>query len=354
MKKVLCMVLALLMSLLAVGTASADSADKPYAGTEIVVFNWYDYIDPSVIDMFTEETGITVKYANFTNNEEMYTKLTANPGAYDVIVPSDYIIERMIAGDALLKLDPALMPNIAGLCDWVKTPAYDPTGEYSVPYMWGTLGILYNTTMVDEPITHWAQLFDTKYANNVIMMDSYRDTLGLVLKMQGYSMNERSEEALGEARDILIKQKQDGIVKAYQLDETKDKMIAGEAALAVVYSGDALYAMEGSEDLAYVVPMEGSNIWLDGMCIPKESKNPEAAMVFIDYMCRPDIARMNMDYIWYSTPIQAVIDGMSEEESSNATLNPPQDVIDRCEFFNDVGEDVYLYEEIWSEVRLAR
>ena len=354
MKKVLCMVLALLMSLLAVGTASADSADKPYAGTEIVVFNWYDYIDPSVIDMFTEETGITVKYANFTNNEEMYTKLTANPGAYDVIVPSDYIIERMIAGDALLKLDPALMPNIAGLCDWVKTPAYDPTGEYSVPYMWGTLGILYNTTMVDEPITHWAQLFDTKYANNVIMMDSYRDTLGLVLKMLGYSMNERSEEALGEARDVLIKQKQDGIVKAYQLDETKDKMIAGEAALAVVYSGDALYAMEGSEDLAYVVPMEGSNIWLDGMCIPKESKNPEAAMVFIDFMCRPDIARMNMDYIWYSTPIQAVIDGMSEEERTNETLNPPQDVIDRCEFFNDVGEDVYLYEEIWSEVRLAR
>ena len=187
MKKVLCMVLALLMSLLAVGTASADSADKPYAGTEIVVFNWYDYIDPSVIDMFTEETVITVKYANFNNNEEMYTKLTANPGAYDVIVPSDYIIERMIADDALLKLDPALMPNIAGLCDWVKTPAYDPTGEYSVPYMWGTLGILYNTTMVDEPITHWAQLFDTKYANNVIMMDSYRDTLGLVLKMSSSS-----------------------------------------------------------------------------------------------------------------------------------------------------------------------
>ena len=185
-------------------------------------------------------------------------------------------------------------------------------------------------------------------------MDSYRDTLGLVRKMLGYSMNERSEEALGEARDVLIKQKQDGIVKAYQLDETKDKMIAGEAALAVVYSGDALYAMEGSEDLAYVVPMEGSNIWLDGMCIPKESKNPEAAMVFIDFMCRPDIARMNMDYIWYSTPIQAVIDGMSEEERTNETLNPPQDVIDRCEFFNDVGEDVYLYEEIWSEVRLAR
>ena len=320
----------------------------------INVLNWGDYIDEDLLDQFTEETGIEVNYQTMATNEEMLVKLEASDCIYDVCFPSDYVIEKLIEKDLLHELNKENIPNLANIDERFLDLSFDPENKYSVPYMWGTVGILYNTTMVDEPITHWAQLFDTKYANNVIMMDSYRDTLGLVLKMQGYSMNERSEEALGEARDILIKQKQDGIVKAYQLDETKDKMIAGEAALAVVYSGDALYAMEGSEDLAYVVPMEGSNIWLDGMCIPKESKNPEAAMVFIDYMCRPDIARMNMDYIWYSTPIQAVIDGMSEEESSNETLNPPQDVIDRCEFFNDVGEDVYLYEEIWSEVRLAR
>ena len=341
------------------GSGSTGSAGNNSSGTNtgkrvVNVCSWGEYIDTSLIDEFEEKTGIEVNYQTAESNEALYSTLALGGANYDVIVPSDYMISQLIEEGMLQELDYSKIPNFEKIDPRFRNLSYDPENLYTVPYTWGTLGIIYNTTMVDEPITHWAQLFDTKYANNVIMMDSYRDTLGLVLKMQGYSMNERSEEALGEARDILIKQKQDGIVKAYQLDETKDKMIAGEAALAVVYSGDALYAMEGSEDLAYVVPMEGSNIWLDGMCIPKESKNPEAAMVFIDYMCRPDIARMNMDYIWYSTPIQAVIDGMSEEESSNETLNPPQDVIDRCEFFNDVGEDVYLYEEIWSEVRLAR
>ena len=371
MKKALCIVLVLFLAIMMAGCSSAPANDtdknaeasatktpadpnKPYAGTEIVVFNWFDYIDPNVIDMFTAETGIVVKYANFTNNEEMYTKLVANPGVYDVIVPSDYIIERLVKENGLEKLDLTAMPNVANLSEWVKHPSYDPSGEYSVPYMWGTVGILYNTTMVDEEITHWAQMFDTKYAGNVIMMDSYRDSLGITMKMMGYSLNERNPEALEAARDKLIEQKQNGIVKAYQLDETKDKMIAGEAALALVYSGDALYSMEENEDLAYVVPMEGSNIWLDAMCIPKGSKNVEAAQVFIDFMCRTDIARMNMDYIWYSTPIQTVIDEMSEEEKNNSTLNPSQEVIDRCEFFQDVAEYVDMYEEIWSEVRLAR
>ena len=371
MKKALCIVLVLFLAIMMAGCSSAPANDtdknaeasatktpadpnKPYAGTEIVVFNWFDYIDPNVIDMFTAETGIVVKYANFTNNEEMYTKLVANPGVYDVIVPSDYIIERLVKENGLEKLDLAAMPNVANLSEWVKNPSYDPSGEYSVPYMWGTVGILYNTTMVDEEITHWAQMFDTKYAGNVIMMDSYRDSLGITMKMMGYSLNERNQEALNAARDKLIEQKQNGIVKAYQLDETKDKMIAGEAALALVYSGDALYSMEENEDLAYVVPMEGSNIWLDAMCIPKGSKNVEAAQAFIDFMCRTDIARMNMDYIWYSTPIQTVIDEMSEEEKNNSTLNPSQEVIDRCEFFQDVAEYVDMYEEIWSEVRLAR
>lgn len=355
MKKVLCMVLALLMSLLAVGTASADSADKPYAGTEIVVFNWYDYIDPSVIDMFTEETGITVKYANFTNNEEMYTKLTANPGAYDVIVPSDYIIERMIADDALLKLDPALMPNIAGLCDWVKTPAYDPTGEYSVPYMWGTLGILYNTEMVDGEVTSWDVLFSDEYAGSVIMMNSQRDTIGLALKALGYSMNTREQSELEAARDLLIQQKQNGVTSGYLLDETKDKMVGNEAALAVVYSGDALYAMDKNEALDYAVPEEGSNIWVDGMCIPKGSENKACAEAFIDFMCREDIAQMNMDYIFYSSPIQSVADStLDVDERIYKVMNPSEEIIERCEFFHDITDAMDLYESIWMDIRLAR
>ncbi len=317
----------------------------------ITVFNWYDYIDEAVLDMFEQETGISVKYACFTTNEEMYAKLNAGAGSYDVIFPSDYIIERMIKEDALEKLNKDNMPNVSGVIDWMQTPDYDPTGEYSVAYMWGTVGILYNTTYVDEPITSWKSMFDPAYKKDVFMLDSIRDTLGITLKMLGYSMNTKDPDQLEEAKNALIQQKADGIVKGYLVDETKDKMIAGEAAMALMWSGDALYAMEGSEDLAYVVPEEGSNVWVDGMCIPKGSQHKEAAEKFIDFLCRPDIARMNMDYIYYSTPIQQVVDEMDEEEKNNATLNPPADVVERCEFFHDISEDMEMYDRIWLEIR---
>ena len=186
------------------------------------------------------------------------------------------------------------------------------------------------------------------------MMDSVRDTLGVALKSLGYSMNSSSEEELREAADKLIEQKRNGVCAGYLVDEIKDKMVGGEAAIGLVWSGDALYAMEKNEDLAYCVPEEGSNIWVDAMCIPAASENKEAAECFIDFMCRPDIARMNMDYIYYSTPIQAVVDGMSEEEAANEVLNPPQDVVDRCEFFRDMSDYMDLYETIWMEVKMAR
>ena len=307
-----------------------------------------------MIDLFEEETGITVKYVNFTTNEEMYTKLEAGAGTYDVIFPSEYMIERMIAHDMLEELDLSAMPNFANVMDRLKDPSYDPGNRFSVPYMWGTLGYLYNTEMVDEELSSWSALFDEKYAGNVIMMNSMRDSIGLALKYLGYSMNTRSEAELNEAKDLLIKQKQDKIQCGYLLDETKDKMVGGEAAIGVVYSGDAQYAVEKNENLVYVVPEEGSNIWVDGMCIPKGSKNVEGAMKFIDFLCREDIAAMNFDYIYYCSPIQAVVDGLDEEEAAQSTINPSEDVVSRCEYFNDVEDVMSLYENVWMEIRLAR
>ncbi len=330
-----------------------EPAEQPYAGTTLTVYNWYDYIDPAVIDLFEEETGITVEYVNFTTNEEMYTKLEATPGAYDVIFPSDYIIERLVNDGMLAELNYDNMPNAAGLMEWLKTPDYDEGGTHSVAYMWGTVGYLYNTTMVDRELTSWDDMFSEEFVGEVLMMNSVRDTLGVALKSLGYSMNSVERSELEEARDKLIEQKRSGVCAGYLVDEIKDKMVAGEAAIGLVWSGDALYAMEKNEDLAYCVPEEGSNIWVDAMCVPAASQNKEAAECFIDFMCRPDIARMNMDYIYYSTPIQAVVDGMSEEEASNEVLNPPQDVVDRCEFFLDVSDHMDLYEEIWMDVRTA-
>ena len=342
---ILCILIA--FSACAMGSASASAE-------ELTVFNWFDYIDPAVIDLFEEETGITVKYVNFTTNEEMYTKLEAGAGTYDVIFPSEYMIERMIAHDMLEELDLSAMPNFANVMDRLKDPSYDPGNRFSVPYMWGTLGYLYNTEMVDEELSSWSALFDEKYAGNVIMMNSMRDSIGLALKYLGYSMNTRSEAELNEAKDLLIKQKQDKIQCGYLLDETKDKMVGGEAAIGVVYSGDAQYAIEKNENLVYVVPEEGSNIWVDGMCIPKGSKNVEGAMKFIDFLCREDIAAMNFDYIYYCSPIQAVVDGLDEEEAAQSTINPSEDVVSRCEYFNDVEDCMSLYENVWMEIRLAR
>ncbi len=360
MKRLKKAILILLAMALVAGAAgcgkqeAAKDASKPYAGTTLTIFNWYDYIDEDVLTQFTEETGIKVVYTNFTTNEELYTKLAASPSSYDVIFPSDYIIERLIKEDMLAELDTSKMPNYVGLLNWIKAPAYDPDGKYSVAYMWGTVGIIYNTGMVSAPVTSWGALFDDQYKNNVIMMDSVRDTLGVGLKYLGYSMNSTDETQLDAARDVLIDQKKRGIVKAYYVDETKDMMVAGEAALAVAWSGDALYAIEKNDKLAYVVPDEGSNIWVDGMCIPKGSKNVEAAEAFIDFMCRSDIAYKNQQYIYYSTPVAAVVDMYTDEEKADTTINPTQDIIDRCEFFTDISQYSDLYEDEWMQIKQAQ
>lgn len=348
MKKRLVSLLALALVLGLMVVSLSGCGEK---STTLTVFNWFDYIDEDVIKMFEQETGIKVNYTNFTTNEEMFAKLEKGSGSYDVIFPSDYIIERMIKEDMLAELDLSKMPNVANLVDWCKKPDYDPDCKYSVAYMWGTVGILYNTEKVDGEVTSWSSLFDPAYERSVFMLDSIRDSFCVGLKYLGYSLNTQEEEALSAVKDLLLKQKEDGIVAGYLVDETKDKMIAGEAAMAVMWSGDALYAMEGNDKLAYVVPEEGSNVWIDGMCIPKSSKNQEAAMKFIDFMCRPDIAEKNQDYIYYSSPVQQVIDGYTDEEKAEEALNPSQEKLDKCEFFHDISDNMSLYDKIWMEIR---
>ena len=353
MKKIAIVLLACLL-VGALPFASLAEEDKPFAGTQIKVYNWYEYIDEAVLDIFEEETGIHVNYVNFSQNEDMYTRLSTGAEVYDVVIPSEYMVERLIKEDLIAELDFDNIPNMENVLDNLLDPTYDPGNAHSVPYMWGTLGILYNTDLVDGEITSWQSLFDDKYAGSIFMMNSLRDTIGLGLKALGYSMNTRDPEELDKACALLVKQKQDKLVSGNFVDETKDKMVAGEAALAVIYSGDALYAMEKADNLAYVVPVEGSNVWVDGMCIPKGSEHKEAAEYFINFMCDPEIARMNMEYIYYSSPIKQVVEGLGEEQAANEALNPPEDVIARCEYYNDISDSMDLYEGIWMEIRMAR
>ena len=323
------------------------------AAEEVNVYNWYDYMDETVFDMFEEETGIHVNRMYFTTNEDMMVQVRVSPGAYDLVFPSDYCVERMISENMLAEINFDNVPNFANVSANLVNPDYDPENKYSVPFMWGTVGILYNTKLVDEEVNSWSILWNEKYADSIFMLDSIRDTIGVALKYLGYSMNTRDLAQLKEATDLLVAQKP--LVKAYYVDETKDKMVAGEAALAVVYSGDALYAMELNEDLAYAVPMEGSNVWIDPMVIPATAKNKENAEKLINFLCRPDIAQMNCEYIWYSSPNAAAIELMGEDYTENPTINPGDDVIERCEFFHDIPDDMLtVYNAFWGQVKNAK
>jgi len=351
MKKLAIVLLVCLLVGLVSATALAE-ADRPFAGTEIKVYNWYDYIDPEVLTIFEEETGIHVNYVNFSQNEDMYTRLSTGAEVYDVVFPSEYMIERLIKEGLLAELNLDNIPNLENVLTSLLDPVYDPGNAHSIPYMWGTLGIVYNTEMVEEPITSWTALLDERYSGEIFMMDSVRDTVGLALKVNGHSMNSHDEAELAEAGEWLMAQRDSGVVAGYILDQAKDMMANDEAAMAVMYSGDALYAMEKNDKLAYVIPDEGSNIWVDGMCIPAASQHKEAAECFINFMCRPDIARMNMEYIYYSSPIRQVVEGLDEDELASTAMNPTEEMVARCEYYIDISEVADLYDNIWMDVMM--
>jgi spermidine/putrescine transport system substrate-binding protein len=316
-KGILLMACVLLISVF----ASACGEEKE----SISVYNWGDYIDKDVLREFEDEYDIKVKYDMFETNEDMYIKLKQGGSSYDVAFPSDYMIERMIREDLLVKLDKENIPNLEKVDDSFLDLDFDPNNDYSVPYMWGTVGIIYNTTMVDEEVDSWDILWDEKYADEIFMLNSQRDTIAVALKKLGYSMNTRDIGELEEAKQALIDQKP--LVSAYLGDDIKGAMISGEAALAVVWSGDAVYMMRENPDLNYIIPKEGTNKWFDNMVIPKDTKNKEAAEKFINFMTRPDIAARNTDYIGYSTPIPEAIEMLPDDIKNSEVAYPSDDMI---------------------------
>ena len=267
-----------LSSLISIGLLSGCGSSNNTADNGTVYFyNCGDYIDEDLLAKFTKETGIKVDYSTYDTNEIMYQKLKSTPGSYDLVIPSDYMIEKMIKEDMVEKLDFNNIPNYEYIDDTYKNLSYDPNNEYSVPYMWGTIGIIYDPAVVTEPVTSWDILWNTKYSEKqVIMFDSMRDTIAIGLDKLGYSINSTNPDEIAAATDELVKQKQT-MDPLYYVDEVKDKMINGEAALATVWSGDAAYIMSENPELKYVIPEEGSNKWFDAMVIPKGSKNKENA-----------------------------------------------------------------------------
>jgi len=317
--------------------------------TVLNVYNWGDYIDLAVIDEFEEEYGIEVNYENFATNEDMYVKIKSGGTDYDVAFPSDYMIEKMIKEDMLLKIDLNNISNFKHIGSRFKNLDFDPNNEYSVPYMWGTVGIIYNTKLVKDNVDSWDILWNEEYERQILMLDSQRDSIGVALKKLGYSLNTRNIDELNEAKNELIKQKP--LVLAYVGDEVKGMMIGEEAALAVVWSGDAIYMMEENENLKYVVPKEGSNYWFDNMVIPNTSKHKEEAEMFIDFMTRPEISLKNAEYIGYSTPNVETMKMLDEEILNNKAAYPSEEELTENEVFLDLGDFIREYDKIWTEVK---
>lgn len=320
---------------------------------KVYVYNWGEYCDPDLIEAFEEETGIKVIYDEYETNEIMYPKVEAGAVIYDVICPSDYMIQKMLENDMLQPINFDNVPNAKNIGEqyWEASRQFDPTNQYSVPYCWGTVGILYNKSMVDEPVDSWTILWDEDYDGGIIMQNSVRDAFMVPLKILGYSMNTTDEEELEEAKEMLIEQKP--LVQAYVVDQVRDKMIGNEAPLGVIYSGEAIYTQRENPDLEYVIPKEGTNVWIDSWVIPKNAINKENAEKFIDYMCRPESALANFDFITYSTPNEAGRALIEDEDIRNSPIAfPDLSQYENLETYQYLGPEAeQMYSDLWKEVK---
>lgn len=333
--------------------ACSDNQGNQNSNRSINVYNWGEYIDQSVLDDFEAQTGINVNYTTYASNEEMYSKIVSGAASYDVIIPSEYMISKMISEDLLAELDFANIPNYKYIGEAYRGLSYDPDEKYSVPYTWGTVVIVYNTKFVDaEDVADESidLLWNEKYAGNILMFDNPRDTFALAHIKLGNSMNTTNPDDWIAAAEELKKQKP--LVQAYVMDQIFDKMINEEAYIAAYYAGDAMTMMEENEDLAAYVPREGANMFFDSMCVLKSSQNKEAAEKFINFMCETEIAVRNAEAVWYAIPHTAAYEALDPEQSEDPLVYPPQEVLDKCEVFINLNQEtLILQSELWINLK---
>lgn len=336
-------------------SAALMLAVLPGCGSKNVVnvYNWGEYIDQSIFEDFQKQTGITVNYQTFDSNESMYSMLSSGGGKYDVIIPSDYMISRMIEEDMLEKLDFNNIPNYEDVDPSLKDAAYDPENAYSVPYMWGTVGIIYNTAKIDNPVESWSALFNPDYTGQILMFDNSRDAVGIALKYLGYSYNTTDEAQITEAVELLMEQKP--LLQGYVMDQIFDKLEGGEAAIGPYYAGDYITMVENNPDLAFCLPKEGSNLFVDAMCIPKGAENKANAEAFINFMCSTEVGLKNCEAIGYSTPLMSVREALPAEIKNNPVAYPSADVLSSCETFANLPQNILeLYDSEWTRLKTTK
>ncbi len=344
------------------GSTTGNNSSGTASGDRVVnVCSWGEYIDESLIDKFEEETGIKVNYSTAPSNEELYSLLQSGGVNYDVIVPSDYMIARLISEDMLQPLDYSKIPNYEKIDEQYKGLSFDPNNEYTVPYTWGTLGIIYNTTMVDEPITSWEVMFSDEYAGNILLIDNSRDAFGMALYYLGYDVNTTDEHQIREAAQLVADAKARGVYDGQGMDEVFQIMEGGNLAIATYYAGDFLSMHENNPDLAFCVPEEGSNWFVDAMCILKNAKNVDEAHEWINFIASTDSNLANMDYIWYASPNAEALEqypayyeetyGEPLDQDLYEIMAAPKDVLARCSMYENLpAETLALYNDLWIEL----
>lgn len=344
MKRTLSIILCIIM--VCATAALASGCGKQYDG-EINVYNWGEYISNGedglmdVIAEFEEQHNIKVNYTNYDTNEELYNILSSSNSSYDVIIPSDYMVEKLKDEGMLSEINFDNVPNYKNIMESYKNMQFDPENKYSVPYSWGTVGIVYNKTMVNEEIKSWNSLWDEKYTGQILMINNSRDAMAIAMVLEGINPQSVTKEDIDTATAKLTAQKP--VLKKYVMDQVFSEMEGNQAAMAPYYAGDIYTMMLNNEDLAYCLPQEGTNLFVDSMCIPKNCSNKEGAEKFINFMLEPEVAKNNAVYIGYSTPNQAAYDLLDDELKNNELIYPKQEYLDKCYTFSNLETDVYNY-----------
>ncbi|MFR9117631.1 MAG: ABC transporter substrate-binding protein [Merdibacter sp.] len=354
MKKLLASALSGAMVLTLAGCGGSGGGDRPFEGQELHLYNWGEYMGENLIADFEEQTGATVKVDYFDSNEQMYIRV-ANGESFDVLVPSDYMIQRLMEEDLLQPLDKSKLSNLDLLNDDVMGLDYDPENEYSVPYFWGTVGIVYDKTKVSEEDLEkegYNIFLDTKYKGDIYLYDSERDSFMMALKALGYSMNTDNEDELNEAYEWLLQCVQT-MEPEIVTDEIIDNMAQGRKALGLIYSGDATYVMSENENMGFYMPETGTNLWSDAMVIPKNAENPELAHAFIDYVCTYEAAMDNSSFVGYTSPNEEVMNELAEGDFAGINAYIPRADNDNDEVFQYDAETRTIIAELFSKVKVA-
>ncbi|OJG28584.1 spermidine/putrescine ABC transporter spermidine/putrescine-binding protein [Enterococcus caccae] len=336
------------------GVHQLEKASGMAGADTLTIYNWGDYIDPDLLRKFEKESGYKVNYETFDSNEAMFTKIQQGGTSYDITIPSEYMIQKMMKEKMLLPIDHAKLNGLENIDARFLNLDFDPQNNFSIPYFWGTLGIIYNDKFVDEgQIQHWDDLWNPKLKDNVMLIDGAREVLGLSLNSLGYSLNSKKNQELREATDKLNKLTTN--VKAIVADEIKMYMINEESAVAVTFSGEASEMLDSNEHLHYVIPSEGSNLWFDNIVIPKTAKNIKGSYEFINFMLRPENAAQNAEYIGYSTPNKVAKEVLPKAISSDEQFYPSDEVIKHLEVYEDLGPKYLgIYNDLFLEFKMYR